>query len=218
MGASRGYFVRSVLLLSAGGALVLFMVSPLGVSLEEADLSFHMMVQHLGLTGGSVLVMFGGEYLVLGLIGGFRGSSLAGVVGLLYGRVILLNRRLNAGGRVLVPVVAVLLAYWHVPGNFNAAVVDEGLHGLMHVSFLVIGVLVFLCVKVLSLGQLLLYSVVLSQVMMIGGVILISTPVHLYPFYPLQQQRDAGLIMAAPHPFMVALVGVYAFSRYFWRD
>ncbi|MBI4258517.1 MAG: cytochrome c oxidase assembly protein [Thaumarchaeota archaeon] len=217
-GISRLFYVRSLPLLLIGASLVLLMGSPWAERLEQENLAFHMMAQHLGFASGTVLMMFGGEHLVLGLISSFRGLYPSRLIASFYARVISLNHRLNSNGRVFVPAVTVLLAYWHIPENFNAAVVDEGVHVLMHLSFMLIGAMVFFCIKVLSIGQILVYTAILGQAMMIGGVILISTPVHLYPSYPLQQQLDAGLVMVAPHPFMLAIIGVYAFSHYFWKN
>jgi hypothetical protein len=87
----------------------------------------------------------------------------------------------------------------------------------MHTSFSAIGVLVFLNLKVWSKWEMVTYTAILANVKMIGGVLLLTSPVHLYLPYLMSQQADAGIVMLAPHPFILALLGGYVFAHYFWK-
>jgi len=211
------YGRRALIFLTTGAASTLLVMSPWSVSLQAENLAYHMMGEHIGYALGALLLSFGVESVVLRMLAGSKGSDASRSFARFYARLIAVAHALNRHGALSTPIITILLVYWHAPINFNAAVLNEGTHILMHLSFVAVGLLIYLNMKTLPRGESLGNFLMAMQVMMVGGILLMITPSHYYFTYPFAQQLDAGLLMAVPHPFITALIAAYYFSRYIWR-
>ena len=212
------YLARGVFSLSTGILLTILMLSPWAEFLEDRNLTFHMLAEHIGFTLGAVLISYGSEYIILAKVASWGRNGQTRLLNSIYIRLIKINRKINIHGRIGALVSAFLLAYWHIPTNFNQAVIDDVSHIIMHISIIVVGLMIFANIKVLSRVELVAHAVILGQAMLVGGIVLIITPVHFYLPYPITQQAETGLAMAAPHPFILASLLVYAITHYLWRE
>lgn len=91
----------------------------------------------------------------------------------------------------------ILLIFWHVPTVFDYAVFDGEVHILQHLSFILVGMLLFLCTR--QLGEsLTLYLLVSSVGMMIlSGLVLALANGRIYVPYTISSHNVAGDYMLA---------------------
>lgn len=114
-----------------------------------------------------------------------------------------------------IPAIAlfnVLLVFWHLPGFWDAALVDDAVHALEHVGFLGAGIVAWWPifsplpeVPRLSYPGQMLYLFVQSLVPAVIGAFVTFSSVVVYPLYaytpkilgltPLVDQQIAGLLM-----------------------
>ncbi len=126
----------------------------------------------------------------------------------------------GAHARLLATLAGATLAHgavmwlWHLPAATTAALHHEGVHVLMHASFLLAGLwfwsAVFRCVRDPALGVVPALVALVAVMMLMGllGALLTFAPRVLYPVYiarvhalgidPLVDQQLAGLIMWVP--------------------
>ena len=112
-------------------------------------------------------------------------------------RLGLLNRSLNRRGVPSLVAAALLIVYWHVPSIFDAAVLQFGLHLIMHASLLLAGFLIFIGASCLS-GMMRKMAAILAHMAMgIFGVYLLVTSGYrqFYTVYPLVEQVQLGLLI-----------------------
>ena len=127
----RGIF-RTLL----GSLLIMSMLTPFGESLDST-LTLHMVVQHFFYLAGGFLLASGADLLVLGA-SKFSRNLLS-----IYAWLLKVNASFNRRGMLTFVIAAVLTAYWHVPANFDAALLDDNIHIVMHFTFIVVGGLLF---------------------------------------------------------------------------
>ncbi len=89
------------------------------------------------------------------------------------------------------------MIFWHVPTVFDYAVFDDEVHILQHLSFILVGMLLFLCTR--QLGEsLTLYLLVSSVGMMIlSGLVLALTNGRIYVPYTISSHNVPGDYMLA---------------------
>ncbi len=145
--------------------------------LTTVDLPAHML-EHVLIVVGGVLI---GHYLLKrGLLSGLRNPR-APSVGLL--------------------VVIALVAFWHLPDSWDAAVLNPTVHALEHLSFLSIGLLIGSLLQRLSDYTKINALVLAFLGHMVYGIILISPlDIRIYPLYSFSQQSTLGLAILAPGP------------------
>jgi putative membrane protein len=187
--------VGRLLLFSSGIALaVLALISPIDPIGEQYLLSVHML-QHV-LLGDSAPAL-----ILLGLRGPL---SLLIVPRPVLRRVARLTWLRRAAGWLLRPPVAlglwaIVYASWHIPDAYDAALANTWVHDLEHLSFLVVGFLVWLLlVEPLPHPRHSLRSRMLVALLLFGlGTVLadtlILTPHILYDPYAAQPERLWGL-------------------------
>jgi cytochrome c oxidase assembly factor CtaG len=192
-----------------GTALSLAMLTPLSTYLDSS-LTLHMIVEHF-------------IFVVAGFSFGFGLSSLALVGSLLSvsiqsarDLVIKLNSALNKRGLATFVLAGVLVAYWQIPKNFDATTLSEGTHLVMHLTFLMVGALVYFGSKALTRTTRQVAPVVVGKIMGGFGVVLLITQAHMYLAYPFSEQSEAGLVMVTIMlviDFMVAPYWLYNYFR-----
>ncbi len=97
-------------------------------------------------------------------------------------------------------VIIVIITFWHLPANWDAAVLNPSIHAVEHFSFLLVGILIGSTLQTLS-------DRAKIDVLLLGffghffyGLILISNN-HIYPLYSLADQGLLGLVMFSVGPF-----------------
>ena len=215
--ATSNHFLKSIFFVSNGILLTLLMLSPWAEFMEDRNLTFHMIIEHLGFVTGALFISFGSENIILGLVNIQKRSSNKFLLST-YSQLVLINNRINKHGRISIPISIVLLIYWHIPDNFRRAVLDDQTHSIMHLSLIIIGILVYLNLKVVSKTEATIHGILLGQAMLVWGIIMMISQINIYFPYSFYQQGETGLIMAAPHPFIVAILVVYVLSRYLDRE
>ena len=110
----------------------------------DTRLTLHMIVQHAFYLAGGFLLTSGADMLVL------AGSAVASMVSRAYAGLLRINATYNKKGFVTFFAAGILVAYWHLPANFDPAVLNESIHIQMHMTFLIVGGLVFAGSKLLT--------------------------------------------------------------------
>ncbi len=115
-----------------------------------------------------------------------------------------------------IPLISaiILLIFWHVPSVFDYAVFDGEVHLLQHVSFIVVGILLFLSIR--QLGESLTLYLLISSVgmMILSGLVLALANGRIYVPYTITSHNIAGNYMLAMS-IAIAVIGlpVYLISR-----
>ena len=109
----------------------------------------------------------------------------------------LVNKVINRRGLPSLIGAALMIAFWHVPSVLSAALLDFGLHWVMHVSLFFAGVLVYVGFTRLTLGFRLLAYLLGCKGMLILGAYLLVSPIAVYGTYPYPEQLEAGTAMIA---------------------
>jgi putative membrane protein len=185
---------RLVLFTSGVSLAVLALVSPVDPIGEQYLLSVHML-QH---------VMLGDSAPALILLG-LRGPlSLLIVPRVALRRIARVGWLRRLGSLLLRPAIAlglwaIVYAAWHVPGAYDYALAHQTVHDLEHVSFLLVGLLVWtLLIEPLphprhGLRVRILVALALFTLGTVLADILILTPHALYHAYATQPDRLFGL-------------------------
>jgi putative membrane protein len=200
---------RAALFGAGLGLVVLALVSPLDAAGDEDLLSAHML-QHM-------LIADAGPALILVAV---RGPLLAFLLPACAIRFTLRHRRAHSIVDFLArPVTAVscwalVMAFWHVPAVYDAALTRPWLHGAEHGTYLLVGLLVWVLLvdpagrgRLSTRGRAAVAGCLFAFGQVMCGVLFL-TPTPLYPAYasharglfgltPLEDQQFAGLLMTA---------------------
>jgi cytochrome c oxidase assembly factor CtaG len=196
----RGLMLRGMILLILSSTLTIAMLSPL----EPIDLVYFALSSGLNVAP-EVLLMVSDIFLLLA--GFFIAASLRmflSVGRLMSGKLMeassflgTMNRAVNRKGIPTIAAGALIVAFWHVPSILDAALLNFGLHWLMHVSIFFAGVLIYVGFTRLTLGMRLLTYLLGCKAMLIFGAYLLVSPVAVYGSYPYPEQLEAGAAMVA---------------------
>ena len=194
-----------------GSFLIMSMLTPFGESLDST-LTLHMVVQHFFYLAGGFVLASGADLLVLGA-SKFSRNLLS-----IYAWLLKVNASFNRRGMLTFVIAAVLTAYWHVPVNFDAAVLDDNIHIMMHFTFTVVGGLLFVGSGLLT-GRMRHFLVLLpGKAMGIFGAFLLFTTAYVYPVYPAAQQTETGLVMVVMMLLMDLTIIPYWLYKYFGKQ
>ena len=182
------WIIKGLLMIGIASGLVLSMLTPLGEFLEST-LTLHMIAQQFVFVVAGFLFSYGIDSLIL------VGSRLSKKVSHAYAFLLRVNSTVSRRGIVAFVVAAVFTAYWHIPENFNTAVLNEGAHIEMHFTFLVVGSLIFVGSKLLTKRMRHIAPIIVGKAMGLYGAFLLFTPSYVYSVYPLGEQSEAGLVM-----------------------
>ncbi len=97
-------------------------------------------------------------------------------------------------------LIIVIITFWHLPENWDAAVLNPSIHAVEHFSFLLVGILIGSTLQTLS-DRAKIDVLILGFFGHFGyGLALISS-YKLYPLYSLADQGVLGLVMFSVGPF-----------------
>jgi cytochrome c oxidase assembly factor CtaG len=201
---------RGIITASLGALCILSMLTPWGESLDST-LTLHMMVQHFFYLAGGFLLASGVDLMVLG------GSKYSRAISLSYARLMRVNASLNRRGLLTFVIAGILTAYWHIPANFDAAVLNENIHVLMHFTFTIVGGLLFIGSSLLTGRMRHALLLVPGKAMGIFGAFLLVTTLYVYPVYPAPEQTETGLLMVLMMLVMDLTVIPYWLYKYFGK-
>ena len=199
---------RGLLRILLGVFLVLAMLTSYGQYLDTS-LTLHMIVQHAFYLIGGFLITAGADMLVLAWSGVSRTASRA------YATLLRINATYNKKGLVTFFIAGLLVWYWHLPVNFDAAVLDENIHILMHTTFMVVGSLLFVGSKLFTWRVRTFLLLIPSKAMGIFGAFLMFTSGYIYSVYPEWQQTQCGLAMVVMMLSMDLTLVPYWLYKYF---
>lgn len=188
--------------------LILAMLTSFGDYLDTT-LTLHMIVQHAFYLVGGFLLASGTDMVVI------AGSAISNKVSRAYSFLLRVNTTYNRRALVTFLASGLLVAYWHVPANFDAAVLNEGVHIQMHMTFLVVGGLIFVGSKLFTWRVRTFLLLIPSKAMGLFGAFLMFTSGWVYPVYPQWQQTECGLTMVIMMLGMDLTLVPYWLYKYF---
>jgi cytochrome c oxidase assembly factor CtaG len=170
---------------------VALLIGPLD-SLADGNLTVHMF-QHIGLFVSAVVFGYGIErYLSTHLVQ-LRKRFFLGYRTLL--SVIKFNTKTR--GLILAGVIpAIVFFYWHLPSNFDLAVLNDNVHVLEHVSYIIIGSIVGLSIVAIpSKIRIVLVEFGFMQAGMMGSMMVVWP--YFYTAYSAAQnsQMDTAIML-----------------------
>ncbi len=168
-----------------------------------------MVVQHAFYLAGGFLIASGADLLILG------GSKFSKQVTSAYARLMRLNVKVNPRGMTTFVIAALLTAYWHIPANFDAAVLNNNIHIMMHFTFTIVGGLLSIGSGLLTGRMRNILLLVPGKAMGIFGAFLLFTTLYVYPVYPVPEQVTAGLVMVVMMLVMDLTILPYWLYKYF---
>jgi cytochrome c oxidase assembly factor CtaG len=184
------------------------MLTPFGESLDST-LTLHMVVQHFFYIAGGFLLASASDLIVLGA------SKFSRSLTRLYSRLMKVNASVNRRGLVTFLVAGLLTAYWHIPANFDAAVLNDNVHIMMHATFTIVGALMFIGAGLLTGRMRHILLLVPGKAMGVFGAFLMFTSLYVYPVYPAPEQTEAGLVMVVMMLLMDVVIVPYWLFKYF---
>lgn len=226
-GAARSVSGWQLAAFAAGWmSIVLALLSPLDY-LSEALFSAHM-TQH------EILMLVSAPLLVLGapltlIMHGLPSALRARIVGGARSGFIRSIWKLLTGPINVWILQAAVLLLWHVPALYNAALANEGIHFVQHVSFLAAAILFFWALVHgrygrMGYGLAVFYVFTTALYTSLFGALLTISP---RPWYSLHETRTrawnvdavadqqlAGLIMWIPAGAILMVVGLALFSAW----
>ena len=189
---------------------ILSMLTPFGESLDST-LTLHMVAQHFFYIAGGFLLASGVDLLLLGA-SKFSRNLLS-----IYSGFMKANASINKRGMLTFAIAAVLTAYWHVPANFDAAVLNDNIHIMMHFTFTVVGSLLLIGSGLLTGRMRHVLLLVPGKAMGLFGAFLLFTTAFVYPVYPVAEQTETGLIMVVMMLVMDLTIVPYWLYKYFGK-
>jgi len=181
-------FRRDLTAVVIASIMVLAMCTPLGEFLE-ANLAAHMVAQHFVFILAGFVYAYGIALMLL------VGSRLSRKVLHMRDALESANSIFNNGGIPTFTISALLIAYWYIPTNFDAAVLVESVHVEMHLTLLVVGVLIFIGSTQVARRVRRIVPVIAGKAMGLYGMFLLLTPVNVYSIYSVSQQANAGVVL-----------------------
>lgn len=94
---------------------------------------------------------------------------------------------------LIIPII--LLTFWHLPSIFDYATLNEQVHIIQHISFIIVGATAFLALRALGESFKILTLISLNAIMAFAGLMFAVTSTPIYPVYSVSSHNDAGTYM-----------------------
>ncbi len=103
------------------------------------------------------------------------------------------NASVNRRGLVTFLAAGLLTAYWHIPANFDAAVLNDNVHIMMHATFTIVGALMFIGAGLLTGRMRHILLLVPGKAMGIFGAFLMFTSLICISCLPGTRTNRGGI-------------------------
>ena len=110
-------------------------------------------------------------------------------------------------------VVAVLVVFWHLPAAWDAAVLNPLVHGIEHLSFLAVGLIIGWFFPVLEDNYKFMLVFLAASAHMVYGIYLYIMNTPVYPLYPVSQQATLGVLLLFPSPLYFIVSILYSLDK-----
>src|SRR5207248_3420096 len=94
---------------------------------------------------------------------------------------------------LIIPII--LLTFWHLPSIFDYAALNDHVHILQHISFIIVGATSFLALRALGESFTIIILISLNGIMTFAGLMFAVTTTPIYPIYSVSSHNDAGTYM-----------------------
>ena len=101
----------------------------------------------------------------------------------------------NRYGFVWLIIPIILLTFWHLPFVFDYAALNDSVHILQHISFIIVGATSFLALRALGESFKIIILISLNGIMAFAGLMFAVTTTPIYPIYSVSSHNDAGTYM-----------------------
>tara|TARA_B100001750_G_scaffold243953_1_gene260254 strand:- start:2356 stop:3030 length:675 start_codon:yes stop_codon:yes gene_type:complete len=194
------HFQDGLLQIILGNALILLLTSPTLERYEVENLFFHIMIEHLLYISVGFLNASGLDSILKSFK--FSSSNYRLKILKYYSSYLALNNRFNPFGLITGLFFIILLFYWHIPSNFDKAIIDINSHMIMHFSIILSGIFLYSSFKMISRIQSLVFILSVDKAMGVLGFFLAGGNSQIYQTYPLSVQMTSGFWM------IIMMVGI----------
>lgn len=118
--------------------------------------------------------------------------------------------RINKRSLFLFIPVIVIVVVWHIPSIFDLSLIYLDVHILQHLSFVAVGVLVFLTTRFGFESYSILYLLSSMGMMLLSAIVLSITTSRIYDYYSLESHHLAGEYMI----YFTLILGFIVFPYY----
>ena len=189
----KNLFQDGLLQIILGNAFILLLTSPTLERYEVQNLFFHIMIEHILYLSTGFLFASGTDSVIKSFK--YSSSNYQRQILQYYSKYLVLNNRFNPFGMITGLLFLISLFYWHIPSNFDAAVVDLNSHIIMHFSIILSGIFLYSSFKMISRIQSLILILSIDKTMGVLGFFLASGNSQIYQTYPLSVQMTSGFWM-----------------------
>ena len=189
----KNLFQDGLLQIILGNAFILLLTSPTLERYEVQNLFFHIMIEHILYLSTGFLFASGTDSVIKSFK--YSSSNYQRQILQYYSRYLVLNNRFNPFGMITGLLFLISLFYWHIPSNFDTAVVDLNSHMTMHFSIILSGIFLYSSFKMISRIQSLIFILSIDKTMGVLGFFLASGNSQIYQTYPLSVQMTSGFWM-----------------------
>jgi hypothetical protein len=103
--------------------------------------------------------------------------------------------RLNNNGFCWILMATSLIIFWHIPIIFDTAEKNNEIHILQHISFIIVGTTVYLCLRSLGENSVIFLIFSMAGMMALNGLVFVVLTEKIYLPYSLLSHIEAGNYM-----------------------
>ena len=189
----KNLFQDGLLQIILGNAFILLLTSPTLERYEVQNLFFHIMIEHILYLSTGFLFASGTDSVIKSFK--YSSSNYQRQILQYYSKYLVLNNRFNPFGMITGLLFLISLFYWHIPSNFDTAIVNLTSHMTMHFSIILSGIFLYSSFKMISRIQSLIFILSIDKTMGVLGFFLASGNSQIYQTYPLSVQMTSGFWM-----------------------
>lgn len=117
---------------------------------------------------------------------------------------------LNKKWIILFIFIVILMLIWHIPDIFDYATFNPHIHILQHFSFIIVGILLFVSIRLSYESNSIFYLLSSIGMMVLSGLILATTNDIIYTAYSIDSHHISGNYMF----ILTILIGLVVFPFY----
>ena len=117
---------------------------------------------------------------------------------------------LNKKWIILFIFIVILMLIWHIPDIFDYAIFNPNIHILQHFSFIIVGILLFVSIRLSYESNSIFYLLSSIGMMVLSGLILATTNDIIYTSYSIDSHHTSGNYMF----ILTILIGLVVFPFY----